>query len=70
MVYYYMFLFPLIILGIVASVVLLILNYRHCLRSVTTMLRDNLSGDGPMTRLVPNLAFLGLFVLLIKVTWF
>lgn len=70
MVYYYLFIIPLIILGIVASLVLLILNFQTSLRGVATVLKDNLSGDGPMTRPLPNLAFLGLFLLLIKVTWF
>lgn len=66
----FLFIAPLIILGIVASLVLLIVNFQISLRFVATVLRDNLSGDGPMTRLLPNLAFLGLFLLLIKLTWF
>ncbi|WP_299730209.1 hypothetical protein [uncultured Tateyamaria sp.] len=62
--------FPLITLGIVAGIVLLILHYKQFVRSVGSLLRDNLVDDGPTTRLLPNLAFLGLFLLLVKLTWF
>ena len=58
------------IAAIFAMALLLILQFRKGTRALLTILQFNLGGDGPTKRLFPNLAFLGLFILLFKLTWF
>ena len=60
----------LIIAAICAMALLLILQFRKGARTLVTLLQFNLAGDGPTKRLFPNLAFLALFILLFKLTWF
>ena len=54
----------------IVSVAFVFFQFRSALRTFAGILHLNLGGDGPMKRLVPNLAFLGLFLLLINLTWF
>ncbi|MEL6618703.1 MAG: hypothetical protein AAFP16_07495 [Pseudomonadota bacterium] len=54
----------------IVSVAFVFWQFRAALRTIADVLHLNLGGDGPTQRLFPNLAFLGLFLLLINLTWF
>ncbi|WP_299687956.1 hypothetical protein [uncultured Tateyamaria sp.] len=48
----------------------LIWQARNILRFLTAVVKFNIAGDGPMQRLFPNLAFVGLFILILTLTWY
>lgn len=54
----------------VLAVAFLAWQFRAAFRAIADLLHLNLGGDSPAQRLLPNLAFLGLFLLLINLTWF
>ena len=42
----------------------------NILRVIASVVEFNIAGDGPTQRLFPNLAFIALCVLILKLTWF
>lgn len=54
----------------VVAVAFVFFQFRAAFRAVAGLLALNLGGDGPMQRLIPNLAFFALFLLLLNLTWF
>lgn len=66
-----MFVYLLFIVALVlGSVALLLWNIRRIVTALARALAFNTGGGSPMARLVPNVAFLALFLLLLNATWF
>lgn len=55
---------------ILASAAVIAWQAGNILRVAASVVRFNIAGDGPMQRLFPNLAFIALCVLMLKLTWF
>ena len=55
---------------ILAALAILAWKAGKLLRVVTAVVQFNIAGDSPMQRLFPNLAFVALFILVLKLTWF
>ncbi len=55
---------------VLASIALFLWNLRRVTRAIFSVIAFNTAGSNPMARLVPNVAFLALFLLLINATWF
>ena len=55
---------------ILAALAVLAWKTGRLLRFVTAVVQFNIAGDSPMQRLFPNLAFVALFILILKLTWF
>ncbi|WP_415919936.1 hypothetical protein [Tateyamaria sp. SN6-1] len=55
---------------ILAALAVIAWQAGNLLRICAAVVRFNIAGDGPMHRLFPNLAFVGLCALILKLTWF
>lgn len=53
-----------------AMAALFLWNLRQVVRAVLRTVAFNVAGGNAMARLVPNIAYLGLFLLLLHATWF
>jgi hypothetical protein len=64
---FYMLFMLVMTLGALA---LLLWNLRRVFNAVIKTIAFNTGGGSPMARLVPNVSFLALFLLLLNATWF
>ena len=55
---------------ILAALAVIAWQAGNILRVIASVVEFNIAGDGPTQRLFPNLAFIALCVLILKLTWF
>ena len=60
---------PNVLLGVLLTIVIGLFQFRIVLRDFLEMIEINTGGGTLMTRLLPNLAFFGLFMILIGLCW-